>query len=305
MATFPGRPVRLVMGPAAGGPTDGVGRMLAERLSETWRQPVVVENRPGAGNTIATDRVAKSTPDGYTLLVCPLSDAVAPSVRAGLPYDFARDIIAVGRIGTTANVFVSTPRLPVKSVKEFIAYAQRHPGKVNYGAQGVGQAGHLSMELLKFMAGRVHVVYVPYKSSGIVTTALLAGEEIQVQITNLPSYLPHIRSGRVRSLGVTTPARDPRLPDVPAIAETLPGFDVTTWYGICGPSGMPPAVVSRVNRDLVGALGTADLRARMEKFGVDVAPSTPEQFAALLKSELARWKEVVMRAGITPGRDGG
>jgi tripartite-type tricarboxylate transporter receptor subunit TctC len=296
-ATYPRKPVRLLMGPAAGGPTDGVGRILGSRLSEVWGQPVVIENRPGAGNTIATTAAARATPDGYTLLLCPLSDAIAPAVYEKLRYDFLTDIVGVARIGTTANVFVAHPSVPIRSVKEFIEHARLNPRKLNYGAQGIGQAGHLSMELLRWMAGGLEVVYVPYKSAPVLTADLLAGR-IEVQITNLPSYLPYIKINKVRALGVTTPKRDLRLPDVPTIAETLPGFDVTTWYGICAPAGMPKRIVSKVNADVVLALKTPDLRARLEQYGVDAEPSTPEEFAALIRAETAKWKIAVKKIGI-------
>lgn len=296
-ATYPHKPVRLLMGPAAGGPTDGVGRILASRLSEMWGQPVIIENRPGAGNTIATAAAARATPDGYTLLLCPLSDAVAPAVYEKLQYEFLTDIVGVSRIGTTSNVFVVHPSLTVKSVKDFIVYATLHPGKLNYGAQGIGQAGHLSMELLKWMAGKIDVVYVPYKSAPVLTGDLISGR-IDVQITNLPSYLPHIRSGKVRALGVTTPKRDPRLHDVPTIAETLPSFDVTTWYGICAPSGVPKRIINKINVDVTQALKTPSLQGRLEQYGVDAEPSTPEQFTALIGAETVKWKTVVKNIGI-------
>jgi tripartite-type tricarboxylate transporter receptor subunit TctC len=290
-AAYPNKPVRLLMGPAAGGPTDGLGRILAARLNELWGQPVIVENRPGAGNTIATTIAARAIPDGYTLLLCPLSDAIAPAVYK-LEYDFLRDIRAVARIGTTANVFVVNPSVPVRSVKEFIAHARQHPGKLDYGAQGISQAGYLSMELLKSMADKIDVRYVAYKAASVLTGDLLAGR-IHAQITNLPSHLPNISTGKVRALGVTTPKRDRRLPEVPAIAETLPGFDVTTWYGICAPSGMPAALASKVSADVTQALNTGDVRRRLEGYGVDPDPSTPDVFAALLRAETAKWAKVV------------
>jgi tripartite-type tricarboxylate transporter receptor subunit TctC len=290
-AIYPHKPVRLLMGPAAGGPTDGLGRILASKLSELWGQPVIIENRPGAGNTIATTLAARAMPDGYTLLLCPLSDSIAPAVYK-LEYDFLRDIAAVARIGTTANVFVVHPSLPVKSVKEFIAHAMQHPGKLDYGAQGISQAGYLSMELLKSMAGGIDVKYVAYKAASVLTADLLGGR-IQAQITNLPSHLPTISTGKLRALGVTTPRRDRRLPDVPAIAETLPGFDVTTWYGVCAPAGVPGRVVSKVSADVTRALNTVEVRRRLEVYGVDPDPSTPEVFAALLRAETAKWAKIV------------
>jgi len=296
--TYPNRPVRLIMGPGAGGPTDSVGRVLASRLTELWGQTVVVENRPGAGNTIATAAAAKATPDGYTLLLCPISDAVAPALYKKLPYAFEKDIAAISHIGVTPNVFVVPPSLPVKTIKDFIAHAKANPGKLNYGGLGVGQSGHLSMELLKMMTG-IDVVYVPYKTSGLAVTDILAGR-MDAQITNLPVHVDNIRSGKVRALGVTSAKRSPRFPEIPAIAETVPGFAVDVWYGICAPAGVPRSVVNKVNTGVVEALKTPDLQKRMENYGVDTSSSTPEQFAAYIKAETARWAKVVKAAGIPP-----
>ena len=297
-ATYPNRLVRLLMGPAAGGPTDGVGRVLAARLSEIWGRTVVVENRPGASNTIATHLAARASPDGYTLLLCPLSDAVVPAVFENIPYNLLRDIAAISKIGTTANLFVVHPSLPVKSVPDFIALAKRRPGQLNYGAQGTGQAGHVSMEWLK-QAANIEVVYVPYKSAPYLTMDLLTGT-IQAQITNLPSHIETIRTGKLRALGVTTPKRDPRLPDVPAIAETetLKGYDVTTWYGICAPAGMPQRIESKLSADVAQALNTPNVQARLYESGVNVESSTPEEFTAFIKAEVDRWKTVIEKIGI-------
>jgi tripartite-type tricarboxylate transporter receptor subunit TctC len=295
--SYPRKSVRLIVGPAAGGPTDRLARRLSSKLEQLWGQTVLVDNRPGAGNTIATTLAARATPDGYTLLLCPLSDAIAPAVYSGLRYNFLKDIIAISRIGTTANIFVAHPSLPIKSVRQFIEYTKMHPGGLNYAAQGIAQAGHLSMELLKSMAGKIDVVYVPYKGSGLAKADLLAGR-VHVQITNLPSYLPDVRSGKLRALAVTTPKRDRRLPEVPAISETLPGFDVTTWYGICAPSGVPKRLVNRINADMVQLLNAPDPRAQLERDGVDPLPSTPEEFASLLKAEAMKWKSIVRSIGI-------
>jgi tripartite-type tricarboxylate transporter receptor subunit TctC len=293
---YPNRPVRLIMGPGAGGPTDSVGRVLASKLTEIWGQTVVIENRPGAGNTIATAAAAKATPDGYTLLLCPISDAVAPALYRKLPYDFQKDIAAISHIGVTPNVFVVPPSLPVKSVKDFIAYAKANPGKLNYGGLGVGQSGHLSMELLKMMTG-IDVVYVPYKTSALAVTDLLTGR-MDAQITNLPVHVENIRVGKVRALGVTSAKRTPRFPELPAIAETVPGFSVDVWYGICSPAGVPRPIVNKVNAGIVQALKEPDVQKRMENYGVDTSSSTPEQFVAYIKSETVRWAKVVKAAGI-------
>jgi tripartite-type tricarboxylate transporter receptor subunit TctC len=294
--TYPTRPVRLLMGPAAGGPTDAVGRVLATRLNELWKQPVIVENRPGAGNTIATAAAAKATPDGYTLLFCPISDAVAPALYRKLPYDFAKQILPVAHVGSTPNIFVVPPSSPAKTMKEFIAHAKAHPGKLNYGGQGIGQSGHLSMELLRMMTG-IDVVYVPYKSVGLVVTDLLAGR-IDAQITNLPAHVENVKSGKLRALGVTSAKRSPRLPEVPAIAETVPGFDVTVWYGMCAPAGISSAIVNRIANDIATALKTPDVHKRMEDLGVDVQFMPPAEFARYFKAEGERWAKVIKAAKI-------
>jgi tripartite-type tricarboxylate transporter receptor subunit TctC len=293
---YPNRPVRLLMGPAAGGPTDAVGRVLATRLNELWKQPVIVENRPGAGNTIATAAAAKATPDGYTLLFCPISDAVAPALYRKLPYDFAKQILPVAHVGSTPNIFVVPPSSPAKTMKEFIAHAKAHPGKLNYGGQGIGQSGHLSMELLRMMTG-IDVVYVPYKSVGLVVTDLFAGR-IDAQITNLPAHVENVKSGKLRALGVTSAKRSARLPDVPAIAETVPGFDVTVWYGMCAPAGISTAIVNRVASDIDTALKTPEVRKRMEDLGVDVQFMPPAEFARYFKAEGERWARVIKAAKI-------
>ena len=295
---YPNKPVRLLMGPAAGGPTDGVGRVLAARLNELWGQPVVVENRPGAGNTIATAAAAKSTPDGYTLHMCAISDTVAPALYKKLPYDFLKDIVAISHIGITPNIFVVHPSFPAKTFGEFITYAKANPGKVDYAGTGVGQSGHLSMELIRSMTG-IKVVYVPYKTVGLAITDVLAGR-VGVQITNLPGQLENVRAGKVRALAVTSAKRSSRLPEVPAISETLPGYDVTVWYGLCAPAGVSKAIVRKVNADVVQALNTPDTQRRLELHGVDPSSSTPEQFAAFIKAETVKWAKVVKEAGIPP-----
>ena len=295
-AVYPTKPVRLLMGPAAGGPTDSVGRVLATRLSEIWGKPVIVENRPGAGNTIATAAAAKATPDGYTLLFCPISDAFAPALYNKLPYDFSKEIEAIAHVGATPNIFVVPPSSPAKTIKEFIAHAKANPGKLNYGGQGIGQSGHLAMELLRSMTG-IDIVYVPYKSVGLVVTDLLAGR-IDAQITNLPAHVENVRSGKLRALGVTSPKRSARLPEVPAIAETVAGFDVMVWYGVCAPRGVSRDIVNKVAADVAQALKTPEVQKRMTDYGVDVEFIGPEKFSAYIKAETLRWAKVVKQAGI-------
>jgi len=296
---YPGKPVRLVMGPPAGGPTDGVGRVVAVKLGEIWGQQVVIENRPGAGNTIATAIVAKAAPDGYTLLMCPISDAVAPALNRKLSYDFMRDFAAIVHIGTTPNVFVVHPSVPARSVRDFIAYARANPGKLDYAATGIGQSGHLSFELLKTMTG-INVVYVPYKTVGVAVTDLLSGR-VSAQITNLPAQVENIRVGKVRALGVTSARRSARVPDVPTIAESgVPGFEVTVWYGMCAPAAVPASIVSKVATDVLKVLAMPDARQRLADQGVDVEPMDSARFAAFIRAETAKWARVVKDAGIQP-----
>ena len=295
---FPTKPVRLLMGPAAGGPTDAVGRVLAVRLNEIWGQSVIVENRPGAGNTIATAAAARATPDGYTLLFCPISDAVAPSLYRKLPYDFTKEIAPVAHVGATPNIFVVHPSNAAKSMKEWIALAKANPGKLNYGGQGIGQSGHLSMELLRMMTG-IDVVYVPYKSVGLVVADLLAGR-MDAQITNLPAHVENVRTGKLRALGVTSAKRSPRLPEVPAIAETVPGFELMVWYGMCAPAGVPKAIVDKVAADVQQALKTPDVQKKLEAYGVDVQYMNPVEFGAYIKAETAKWAKVIKAAKIEP-----
>jgi tripartite-type tricarboxylate transporter receptor subunit TctC len=295
-AAYPTKPVRLLMGPAAGGPTDALGRVLATRLNEIWGHAVIVENRPGAGNTIATAVAARATPDGYTLLFCPISDAVAPSLYKKLPYDFTKEIAPVAYVGATPNIFVVPPSSPAKTMKEWIALAKANPGKLNYGGQGIGQSGHLSMELLRMMTG-IDVVYVPYKSVGLVVTDLLAGR-MDAQITNLPAHVENVRSGKLRALGVTSAKRSPRLPEVPTIGETVPGFELMVWYGVCVPAGVSKAIVNKVAAAVQQALKTPDVQKKMEGYGVDVEFMGPEKFGAYIRAETAKWAKVIKAAKI-------
>jgi tripartite-type tricarboxylate transporter receptor subunit TctC len=295
-APYPNKPVRLLMGPAAGGPTDAVGRVIATRLNDLWKQPVVVENRPGAGNTIATAATAKATPDGYSLLFCTISDAFAPALYKKLPYDFSKEIAPIAHVGSTPNIIVVPPSSPAKTLKDFITLAKANPGKLNYGGLGIGQSGHLSMELLKIMSG-IDIVYVPYKSVGLVITDLFAGR-IDAQSTNLPAHVDNVKAGKVHALAVTSMKRSARLPNVPSVAETLPGFDVTVWYGVCAPAGTPKSIVSKIAADVATSLRSSEVQKRLEDLGLDVDYKGPEQFGAYVKAETIKWAQVVKTAGI-------
>lgn len=297
--TYPTRPVRIIMGPAAGGPTDIIGRIFAARMSELWGQQIVIENRPGAGNTIGATIASKATPDGYTLLLCPISDAVAPALYKKLPYDLLTSFIPVSLIGTTPNVLIVNPGVPAKTVQEFIAYSKANPGQVHYGSTGVGISTHLSMELFKSMTG-ANLTHVPYKGAQLAFADLLAGR-IAAQNSNLPAYLDAIRSGKVRALGVTTAKRNPQVPEVPTIAEAgVPGYEVTVWYGICTPAGTPKPIVAQLNADMVKALNAPELKQRLEIQGVSPTPTTPGEFAQFVKAETVKWAKVIRDAGIQP-----
>jgi tripartite-type tricarboxylate transporter receptor subunit TctC len=295
--TYPSKPPRLLVGFVPGGGVDQTARIVAAKLSEIWGQPITVENRPGAGGTIAADIVAKAPADGYTLVVCNVgSHGVAPSLYKRISYDAIRDVTHIGLIGTTPNVMVVNPSVPATTVAEFIAYAKANPGKISYGSSGVGTSTHLGVELFKSMTG-IEIVHVPYKG-GAQSSADLIGGQIQLLITNLPEQVAYIKSGRSRALGVSTAKRSPQFPDVPTIAEAgVPGYEVTVWYGLCAPAGLPQALLAKMNADLVRAVSSPDTAKRLADVGVEAAPNTPEQFAAFASAEVAKWAKVVKDSG--------
>ena len=297
--SFPSKPVRIIMGPAAGGPTDITGRIFAAKMNEIWGQQVIVDNRPGAGNTIGATLASKAPPDGYTLLLCPISDAIAPALYKKLAYDLLTSFAPVSLIGYTPNVIIMNPAIPAQSVKEFVAYTKANPGMVHYGSTGVGISTHLSAELFKSMTG-ADLTHVPYKGAQLAYTDLIGGR-IAMQISNLPAYVEAIKSGKVRALGVTTSKRNNQVPDVPTIAESgVPGYEVTVWYGICAPAGTPKPIIAKINADMVKALNMPDFRQRLDQQGVDASPTSPAEFAAFIKTETTKWAKVVKDAGIQP-----
>jgi tripartite-type tricarboxylate transporter receptor subunit TctC len=272
-------------------------RAVATKLTDMWGQQVIVENRPGAGNTIAPTIAAKATPDAYTLTYCGISDAIAPALYHKLGYDLLRDFAPISLVGTTANIFVVHPGVPARSIQELIAYAKADPGKLNYASTGVGISTHLSMELFKSMT-KTDIVHVPYKAAASATVDLLAGR-VAAQITNLPGQVENVKAGKVRALGVTTLKRSARLPDVPTIAESgVPDFEVTVWYGLCTPAAVPKPVLSKLRGDVVAAVNSADLRSRLDQLGVDPQAMSADQFTAFIRSETNRWATVVKSAGI-------
>jgi tripartite-type tricarboxylate transporter receptor subunit TctC len=264
---------------------------LAERVARELGQPVVVENRPGAGGVLGSEAVAKSAADGYTMIV---GNAGSHGVNAGiyprLPYDVVKDFVPVAMICTTPNVMVVNPDLKVTSVAEFVAYARANGGKVNYASGGVGSSAHLSAELFKSLAG-VEMTHIPYKGSAPAVAAVLGGES-QVMIGNLPPWSAQIKAGKARALAVTTAKRHPSLPEVPALAESLPGFETLAWFGVLAPAGTPRAVVERMNSVINQALEQPDIKARLATLSCDPAPVTPEAFASRVSGDVARWKKL-------------
>ena len=298
--SYPTKPVRYVVAFAPGDAPDIVARLVGDRLGKIWDQQVLVENRVGAGGTIAGAFVAKAPADGYTLFHCNIaSNAIAPAMYLKLPYDARRDFAMVSRIATTANVVVVHPSMSVKSIAEFIAFAKARPGEINYGTSGFGTSPHLSMELFKLIAG-INIVHIPYKGASPAAADLMAGQ-IPAMMANLPSVLQHIISGKARALAVTSEKRAALLPSVLTMIESgIPDYVVTAWYGMCTPAGTPPPVLDKLHADLTQTLQAPDVRQRLTDLVIDVAPTSREEFGAFIRSELERWAKVVKDAGIPP-----
>ena len=296
---WPVKPVRLLVGYSPGGGVDTTARIVAQAMAEPWGAPMVVENRPGAAGNIATELTARATPDGYTQVLCTIgSHGVTPArFAAKLTYDPIADFAFPALLGGVTNVLMVHPSMPVKTLPEYIAYARKHPGKINFGSSGVGASPHMSVELLKVLTG-IDIVHVPYKGAAAALADVISGH-MESSVGNLAGGpLAAIRSGRVRALGVSSAARTAQLPDVPTFAEQgVAGFDVTGWYGLCTQSRVPAAVIDRINGDVNRLLAPGQaLRARLEDQAIDVNPTTPEAFAAMARSEIARWTKVVKQA---------
>ncbi len=296
--SYPDKSVRMVVGFPPGGGTDVVARIIAPRLSELLGQPVVIENRPGATGTMAAGQVAKSQPDGYTIMMGHISvNAIAPSMFSNLSYDVLRDFTPIGIAAAVPHFVVAHPSLPVSSLKELIAYLKAQPGK-SFPSAGNGSMPHLAGELFKSLAG-VQLVHVPYKGSGQSMQDLLGGQHV-VAFDTMPASAPHVRSGRLKGLAVSTPSRLPAFPEVPTAVEAgLPGYQLTTWYGVFAPAGTPAAIANRLHADLVKAMQTPDTKAKLEGIGADGTISkSPEEFAALVRSDTVRYAKIVKDIGL-------
>ena len=297
--TYPAKAVRLVVPFLAGGSTDIVGRTVAQKLNEMWGQPVVVDNRPGGGTTIGTEAVARAAPDGYTLLVTPAPFTINPSLLAKIPYDALNDFAPITLINTTPLVMVVHPGVPAKTVKELIALAKAKPGKLNFGSSGTGGSNHLAGELFDAMAG-VKMVHIPYKGNAGALTDIVGGH-LDVVYNGLTSALALIKGGKLRVLAVTSLQRTAALPDVPTLNESgLKGFEAVAWNGLTAPAKTPREVILKINADVLKIVNSPELKERLKAEGSDPVGSSPEQFAAFLRSEVAKWAKVIKIAGVKP-----
>jgi tripartite-type tricarboxylate transporter receptor subunit TctC len=296
--SYPAKPVRYIVPFPAGASPDLIARVVTERLSRMWGQPVLVDNRSGAGGTVGAAFAAKAPADGYTLFQCNIaSSAIAESLYAKLPYDQQRDFAPLSLIGTSASALVVHPSLPARSVKEFIAYARANPGKLSYGTSGAGTSPQLAMELMKLTA-KIDVVHIAYKGAPQALTDTIGGQ-IPVSMQTAPAVLPAIQAERVRALAVTSLKRIPQLPSVPTLDETaLPGFEVNSWYGLCAPAGTPVPILDKVHADLTAVLRVPEIQQRFRDMVIEVAPISRDEFAQFIRAESARWARVIKAAGI-------
>jgi tripartite-type tricarboxylate transporter receptor subunit TctC len=290
---YPSKPVRMIVPFPAGGSTDIVGRIVAQKLGEKLGQQVIVDNRGGAGGTIGTEAAAKAAPDGYTLVIGTTSThAVAPSAYAKIAYDPVKDFVPVAQVGVTPYLLVVNPSVKANTLAEFVALAKAEPGKMNYASAGNGTTTHLAMEMLKDAAG-INLVHVPYKGNGPAELAILGGE-VQALFGSMPALLQNAKAGKVRSLAVGTPKRSPALPDVPTVAESgFPGFEAALWLGVFAPAGTPAPIVQRLQRELVAIAAQPDFIEALGRNGAEPPAITPQQFPALVRDELARYNKVV------------
>ena len=296
---YPARTVRLIAPFAPGGATDVLARLAAQKLGERWGQSVIVDNRVGAGGHIGAELASRAAPDGYTLLVAGTPHAIGMSLYQKLAYDLAKDLAGANRIATYPSAIAVHPSLPVRDVKQLIALAKSRPGQLNFGSAGVGSPNGLALELFKAMA-RVDMVHIPYKGgSGQMVSELLSGQ-VQLASIGLPPAMPYVKSGRLRVIAVTGMARSALLPDAPTVNESgLPGFDVTSWYGVFGPAALPKDIVARLNADIAAILNAADLKERLAGLGAEPGSMSVDAFGRYVRDEIMKWAKVVKESGAT------
>ena len=293
---YPARPIRLVVPAPPGGGTDILGRIVAQKLSDTLRQQVIIDNRAGASGMIGSEIVARAGADGHTLLICFTTHVTNPSLFAKMPYDTVRDFAPVAMVGVIPSVLVLHPSIPSQSVKEFIAYAKERPGKLNYGSAGSGSATHLSSVLFQSMTG-TRMVHVPYKGSAPALTDLLAGQ-VTLMFGNMASAMPHVRGGKLRALAVTSAKRSAAAPELPTIAETaLPGYEATSWFALFAPARTPEGIVSKLNAEVNALLKLPDVKERMLGLGADSIALSPRELGAYVETEIVKWDKLIKASG--------
>jgi tripartite-type tricarboxylate transporter receptor subunit TctC len=295
--SYPSKPIRFVVPYPPGGPLDTVARLLGQKVSESVKQPVIVDNKPGAGGNIGADAVAKSPADGYTILMGAVAThAINPTLYASIPYDPVKDFQPVTQLASTPNVLIVNNSVPASNVREFIAYAKANPGKLNFGSGSTGSAGHLAGELFKTMAG-VEMTHVPYKGAAPAMQDLIGGQ-VQVMFDNFASANTQVKAGKVKALAVTTAKRSTLAPELPTIGESgLPGFDINTWFGIFVPAGTPREVVERLHAEFTRALAMPDIRERLVNLGAEPVGNRPDEFAAYIKAEGEKYARVIKASG--------
>ena len=295
---YPSKPVKMVVGFSPGGGTDILARIVAQKLSETWGQSVVVDNRPGASATIGASVVAKAAPDGYTLSMGQLTpNAIAPALMADLPYNATRDFIPIVLVGTSPNILVINPSLPAKSVAELVALAKSKPGRLSYASSGAGSLQHLAAELFKSRAG-VDIIHVPFKGSGQAVIDLISGT-VDMNFDSIPAVIQHVKSGKLRAIAVTAAKRASGLPEIPTIAESgYPDYDLTTWWGLFAPAGTPPEIVAKIHRDTLAVLQNAEVRERFAGLSVDPGGGSSREFSDYVQREIAKYEGLVKQLNI-------
>lgn len=293
---YPTKPIKLIVPFSPGGTTTILARLLADRMAQSIGQPIVVDNRPGAGGNVGMDLVAKADPDGYTLLMGPIGLAINPSLYAKMAFDPLKDFAPIGLYAGVPNLLVVNPSVPANNLREFIAYAKANPGKLNYASNGNGTSSHLAAEMLKAAAG-LDIVHVPYKGGAPAMQDLIGGQ-VTMLFDQMPAVLPQVKGGRVKALGVSSMKPSAAAPEIPPIADTVPGFDMMVWFGLLAPHGTPAAVIQKLNGEMLKVLKGPAFQAQLAGMGVTPTPSTPEAFGQYMQSETARWAKVVRDAGI-------
>lgn len=297
-SAYPNKPVRLVVPFPAGGATDLFARALSQKLGERLGGSLVIENRPGAGGAIGSDLVAKATPDGYTLLLATSSThSIGPALGARLPYDTVRDFTPIAQVGNAPSVMLVPNSSPARSIKEWIELARKNPGKLNYASSGNGTIVQLTTELFKAQAG-LFIVHIPYKGTALAIPDLVSGK-LDVLFDSLPTGMPHVRDGRLRALGITTLKRSPLAPELQPIAEVLPGYESTTWFGLYGPKGLPAELQLRINQAAGQTLADPEVKDKLHRMGIEPVAGSPQQFAAMVAADAAKWKKIITERRIS------